>query len=227
MQFQKTLRDPNRREKLRPKVRRIILNEFGKIRIEDASAVRKIRKIIAPIMEFYDRKGFYEIFLLDHKSPYIMEHSGVALIITTGLILEAKTEDEILGFVAHEIGHEYFSIYTRLSEQLFVAVHKNGREKALSRHFAKILAILELQCDAFAALTLYHLGYNQRAFTEAAERFSGEFPADPEAYHPKSKVRRRFVEKLVPSKTSADRKQTGKLLKEVQSYLKYKLNDDF
>ena len=127
-----------------------------------------------------------------------MNQSGVLLVITTGLLNEIETDDELLGAVAHEVGHDYFSEYSKYSEHLFLRVKLNGKEKALLRQFENALAIIELQCDAFSAISMAYLGYNPYAFTEFVKRVSLKFPVDPKAYHPTPKMRREVVLGVVP-----------------------------
>ena len=204
--FKKKMPRPNRDKKTRKLALKKINDEFGKIIVNDFDLKEKIRKLIYPILRFYDREKTYDLIIIKNKTPFIMNQSGVVLVISTGLLLETESDDALLGFIAHEVGHEYFIEYSKYSEHLFVTVKLNGNERALSRHFAHILAILELQCDAFAAITLAHLGYHPTAFAEAAERISGKFPVDPKAYHPSATMRKRVAREVLPKTLN----QTGK-----------------
>ena len=129
------------------------------------------------------------------------------LVMTTGLLSELESDDELLGLVAHEVGHDYFSEYSKYTEHLFLYTKLRGREASLIRHFANVLAILELQCDAFAAITMGHLGYDPSAFTLAVIRMNKKFPVDPEAYHPKSFMRERVTSGVVTSVKSENKKK--------------------
>ena len=194
-----------------PKVRKLAFNkvdkEFGKARIQDIQLEKKLRLLISPVLELYDRENAYDLYIFKNRSPYIINQSGVMLVMTTGLLNELKSVDELLGLVAHEVGHDYFTEYSKYTEHLFLYAKLNGKETALIRYFAQVLAILELQCDAFAAITIGHLGYDPRAFTIAVIRMNKKFPVDPEAYHPKPFMRQRVVSGVTASVKSEPKKK--------------------
>ncbi len=219
--FRKKLSIPIENKELRKNLIQKIGNEFGRLRLKNEKLEKKVRKLISPVLSLYKRQNSYKLIILKHKVPYIMSNSGVVIVITTGLLTEVKNDDELLGFVAHEIGHEYFAEYTKYSEHLFKTIILAGdKEKALRRQFANALAILELQCDAFSAISLTHLGYNPIAFIEGLERMHKKFPTDPKTYHPPDEMRRRVVsEVILNTSVTLKQRKVSPILKEIKEYL--------
>lgn len=72
----------------------------------NADISRNIRKIISPVFELY--KKDYTIFFLNNDIPSLMIDSDAVIIITTGLIENLDTDDELIGMTAHEIAHGLF-----------------------------------------------------------------------------------------------------------------------
>lgn len=77
----------------------------------------------------------------------------------------------------------------------------DGRERALYRYFASVLALIELQTHRIAALTMKHLGYSPIAFVDSAIRISIKFPVAPEARYPTVQMRKKVVVGVTPSPT--------------------------
>ncbi len=196
--------------------RKKVYKDFGKLKVENKDLTNRIREIIKPVLGLYGKESSYQLFVFEHRNPYVANQSGIFLILTTGLLAEIRSDDELLGFIAHEIGHDYFAEYSKYSEHLFLTIRERSAEKALLRHFAKILAILELQCDAFAAITMKYLGYSPVAFSIAAQRMSKKYPVDPAAYHPTSQNRRDVVSNLFEGKTNKETHRLSDKLKRVK-----------
>ncbi len=207
-----------------PKVKKLAFEkvdgEFGKFRVRNPRLEKRLRAVISPVLKLYDRENAYDLYVFRNRSPYIINQSGAILVMTTGLLNELVSDDELLGLVAHEVGHDYFSEYSKYSEHLFLYTKLKGKETVLLRHFAQVLAILELQCDAFAAITMGHLGYDPSAFTSAVIRMNEKFPVDPEAYHPKPFMRKRVVSGVVMTvENEHKKKQVSLAFREVKRLL--------
>ena len=71
-----------------------------------------------------------------------MADSGVVLLMTTGLILGASSDDELLGYAAHEIGHEYFVHYSVMTQHLLKTVTGKGNEPVLRRKLAELFCLV-------------------------------------------------------------------------------------
>lgn len=162
----------------------------------------KVISVIEPVLSFYGRADVYELKIVDSEIPLIMADSGVVLVISTGLLREVKSDDELLGYVAHEVGHEYFAKYSVYSRYLLTLISEQGNEPDLKRHPNELLTLIELHCDAFAALTLSHLGYDPMAFMDGIERTARDFPGHVESNHPPPAQRRNLVEQLGLKRTN-------------------------
>src|SRR5207248_1884151 len=110
----------------------------------------------------------YDLILID-STPIMMSDSGVVLVVSTGMISAANSDDELLGYTAHEVAHEFFASYSIYSNHILRLIVDRGNEPILNRHVREVLAIIELQCDAFASLTLASQGYNPREFANGLD----------------------------------------------------------
>jgi predicted Zn-dependent protease len=146
----------------------------------------------------------------------MMSDSGVVLLVTTGMIESAASDDELLGFAAHEVAHEYFVFYSVESRHLLQTISANGNESDLKRKMSEMLSLIELHCDAFAALTLTALHYNAIDFIRGLERTDAKFGDIRKDNHPATAIRRRVVEALADSSSQSRRSQT---LRELQARL--------
>jgi hypothetical protein len=121
------------------------------------------------------------------------------LVISTGMIERAQSDDELLGYVAHEIGHEFFVKYSVAVNYLQRMILTGGNEQVLVYRVAELLAIIELQCDAFAALTLASLRHSPLEFVKSIEQDSLEFPDRRASARPAEQDRRKVVEDVLPA----------------------------
>ncbi len=197
--FRQKMPPPATDAKFRAKIIEGLPSFVEKLRVHDEILETKLKLLIDPVLSFYNRDKVYEIIIIKHDTPFLMSDSGVVLVISTGLINEAQNDDELLGFVAHEVGHEYFQQYSIYSKHLLNLIEENGKEKALTRHLSSFLIILEVECDAFAAITLSHLKYNPIAMANFLERNTKKFPNHSSDSHPSDSVRRNIISKIIPN----------------------------
>jgi hypothetical protein len=165
-----------------------------KARLTDQQITLELRRLLEPVLSLYGRN--YDLIIVQSPVPSILSDSGVVVVITTAMIQQAESDDELLGYVAHEIGHEYFFSYSLYSRQLIRAVAMQGNEPLLRSKMNEVLSIIELQCDAFSAITLTHLHYDPMAFIESMERIDAKYPNLPRDNHPLTKLRRQVVEQV-------------------------------
>lgn len=173
--------------------------EFTKLIINDPRLAAGARRVLDPVLSFYGRSRVYDVIVIDAPTPMMMADSGVVLMISIGMIERAQSDDELLGYAAHEIGHEFFVTYSVAANYLQSTIIKGGQEPVLARRAAELLAIIELQCDAFAALTLAALGHNPREFVKSIEQDNRDFPGYRTSAHPAEAERRKVVESVVPA----------------------------
>jgi hypothetical protein len=93
-----------------------LLPRISKIKVEDSRLLEALKVVLKPVLSFYGRE--YDIFIINDSTPILMSASGVALVVSTGMIKRARSDDELLGYVAHEVGHEFFSTYSIYSKYL-------------------------------------------------------------------------------------------------------------
>ena len=134
--------------------------EFAPYRLEDPQIIALITEVVRPVLELYRRQNCFKLLVVNHHVPVAMNDSGVLLMITTGLIERATSDDEILGHIAHELGHDLFWRRTDKARRA-LELYKNGMDtELLVRQAKEELAKIELECDAFSATTLAALGRN-------------------------------------------------------------------
>jgi hypothetical protein len=207
-----------------PKTRAEIFKDLPasvvQLRVSDNSLEQKLRQLLKPVLGLYGREQSYALVIIQHSTPLIFSDSGVVLVITTGALIEVENEDELIGLIAHEVGHEYFaqhSIYARYLLEKIV----DKKEIALVRHLSEVLSLLELQCDAFAAISTAYLGYDPFAFRNWLERVAKKFPDHSKGLHPKESVRREIVVGVLqPGYSGVMARKTSAVFAELKAGLK-------
>ncbi|MDT4955071.1 MAG: hypothetical protein QOJ02_3209 [Acidobacteriota bacterium] len=134
--------------------------EFAPYQLEDPEIIALVTEVIRPVLELYRRQNCFKILVVNHHVPVAMNDSGVLLMVTTGLIERATSDDEILGHVAHELGHDLFWQRTDKARRALELYKNSMNTELLARQAKEELAKIELECDAFSAITLAALGRN-------------------------------------------------------------------
>ena len=210
---------PVKDEKLRKEILQKLPADVLRSQIDNENIVQKFREVAAPVLELYGRDKIYDVIVFDNKTPVMFSDTGVVLVVSTGLIERAVSDDEILGYIAHEIGHEYYASYSIYTKHLLKLADDRGREPFLIRKYAEALSLVELQCDGFATLTLTHLGYNSLAFIEGFERTGREFPTHRVGFHPSDLVRRKLVTAITPKASFTPKPKISSQLKELKDLI--------
>ena len=191
-----------------------------KLKITDEKIIESFRRAAAPILKFYGRDKTYEIIVFRHSTPVMFSDTGVVLVTSTGLIERAESDDEFLGYIAHEVGHEFYAPYSIYSRHILKLIAENGREIALNRKMAEAMALIELQCDSFAALTLVRLNYDPLSFINGLEKTARDFPNLRVGFHPLDETRRKLVEGITPKSSLNGKPRISSELKELKKLLK-------
>jgi Zn-dependent protease with chaperone function len=89
-----------------------------------------------------------ELFLLNDETAQAMLWRGCVLVLSAGLV-NALSDAELSGIIAHELGHSYF-----MDE---MAVAQQARD-------SRTMRTVELKCDAVAILSLKLLGHDPALF---------------------------------------------------------------
>ncbi len=171
--------------------------DFTKLIIDNPELIEAVRLVLKPVLDLYARTQVYDLLLIDTRTPLMMADSGVVLMISTGLIERADSDDVLLGYAAHEVGHEFLVQYSVAVNHLQRMIVAGGQESLLVGRVEELLAIIELECDAFAALTLASIGHNAMEFIKSMERESREYGDCKADAHPVEEQRRRVVEGVV------------------------------
>lgn len=208
-QFKKQMPPPVSDPKQRAQIIDNLPAPFIKLRIRDEKLEKRIARLLEPVLSLYDRTDYYKLIIVNHPTPLFFSDSGVALVVTTGELMQIRSDDELLGYVAHEVGHEYFAQYSIYTKYLLAKVVENGKELPLSRRLDEMLALIELECDAFSALTLKYLGYDALAFIEGFERTARDYPNYSTGAHPPESVRRRVVSEILQSNLEIGQSEAG------------------
>lgn len=161
-----------------------------------------LRALLAPVLTLYHRD--YTLFIIDSPLPAILIDSGAVLVVSTGLLRRAESDDELIGFLAHEVAHSFFSERSVAAKELYAALLAQRLSDSPGALAAlRALAKVELECDAVAARTLSVLRLNPSVFITSVEGINRDFPAETSRgtelgvnWHPPTTVRRRVVEAL-------------------------------
>ena len=223
--FQAKMPGPVTSQKVREEILKNLPPVVIKAKIEDEKLIQDFRKLAGPVLKLYKRDEIYEIIIFRNKTPVMLSDTGIVLVVSSGLIEQVESDDELFGYLAHEVGHEFFASYSIYSRHLFKLINDGGREPFLIRKYAEALSLIELQCDAFSVLTLAHLNYNTSAFIEGFERTAKNFPDHKVGFHPNDFTRRKLVEGIslkaslnIKPKISSELKQLKELLVRTNPY---------
>lgn len=216
--FQKNMPAPQTSAKFRDEIINALPPKYHELRIKDAKLDEKVKQILEPVLSLYNRENIYELFIIKSPTPLIFSDSGVVLGLTTGVFMEIDNNDELLGNIAHEIGHEYFAKYSIYAKFLLKQIAINQNEIPLSKRLVELLSIIELECDIFAALTLNYLNYSPTSFIDAVERFHKRFPQQSIGYHPPGFLREKAINNVLGIKEN-QKSNLSKDMKDLKAYI--------
>lgn len=206
------------------KVREEILQNLPaivkKLKINNSEIIESFRRIVAPVLDFYKRKDVYEIIVIRHQTPVMFSDSGVVLVVSSGMIERMQNDDVLLGFVAHELAHEYFAKASIHTKYVIGLTESENEYKALTRKYQESLSLIELQCDSFSALTLADFGYNPLAFIEEIENIEKEYPNFVGTFHPDPTIRRKVVESILTGTKISNENKISTELQKLKKMLK-------
>lgn len=184
-----------------PEILASLPSEIAKLRIADQELEEAVAQVLGPVLSQYGRGRSYQIVVINYDAPTIMSDSVTTLVISTGFLQRAPSDDALLGAVAHEIAHEFYARRLRdLKQQyrLLSAASENGAAMEATR---VQIAKLELDCDAFAAMTLAVIGRNPKEFSDLLVGISKDFHEQIAPDHPSTALRAQFITSIVPEET--------------------------
>ena len=123
-------------------------------RIAEGKLLRRVERVIKPLLVLHDRTKDLELFLYRGDTLRGMLWRGCVLALSDSLA-KALEDEELMGIVAHELGHSYF-----MDEA--VAAHRAQDYRALR--------VVELKCDAVAMLSLRLLGVDAERHLKGVQK---------------------------------------------------------
>lgn len=172
--------------------------EFAPYRLNDPALVAQLREVLMPVLRLYRRQDCFQIILINHKVPVMMNDSGVLLMVSTGLIERASSDDELLGHVAHEVAHDLFWRRTAQARGLLEIYRTGNSTSLLKQRATQELGKIELECDAFSAITLASIGRNPLTFARYLEMIERDFPDYIDPNLPPVELRAKVIESVIP-----------------------------
>jgi Zn-dependent protease with chaperone function len=168
----------------------------------DPVVARELRSLLRPVFSLYEVD--YEIYLINTSKPSIFLDCDAVLVLTTGLIFRARSDDELLGLVAHEIAHARFGQRAAAAKALLEGLATTGKSQSEgAQQVLHELSIIELECDAIGARTLLALGQDPTEFVKSIQRVKKDYPEETKGgnengvdWHPPIALRLRVVTEL-------------------------------
>lgn len=194
--------------------------EFAKYRLDDPQVLALVAEVISPVLRLYRREGCFELIVIDHPAPVAMNDSGVILMFSTGMLERATNDDDLLGHTAHEVGHDLFWRRTAQARQALELHQTNGVGTALTeRQALEELLKIELECDAFSAVTLAALGRNPLPMVRFHEAVRHDYPDYTRPDLPPDALRAKVIEGVVSADAYRVTPQTTAAFKKLKAML--------
>ena len=201
-------------------------SEFAPYRVNDPAVVTQVREILNPVLQLYNRQNCFAIILIDHPVPVMMNDNGVLMMISIGLIERARSDDEILGHVAHELAHDLHWRRTAKARSTIAFYQKRGGlNSAQAREAREELARIEMECDAFSAVTLSALGRNPILFGQYLEATERDYPDYLSLDLPSANLRAKVIAEVVPVAADHVAPQTTEAFRKLKTMLAHRSSE--
>ncbi|HEX7955921.1 MAG TPA: hypothetical protein VF508_03210 [Pyrinomonadaceae bacterium] len=189
--------------------------------MDDPQITALVAEVIRPVLRLYGRENCFKLIIIDHPSPVAMNDSAVLLMFSTGMLERATSDDELLGHTAHEVGHDLFWRRTAQARQA-LELHKAGLAGAgmTERQAYDELLKIELECDAFGALTLAAMGLNPLAMAHSHEMFARDYSDYVRPDLPPAALRVKVIEGVIPAAAAHTAPQTSEAFVKLKALLK-------
>lgn len=193
--------------------------EFAKHRLDDPQINALVAEVIRPALALYRRENCFKLLVVEHEVPVAMNDSAVLLMLTTGVIERANSDDDILGHVAHEVGHDIHWRRTARARQTLELYEHGAGTELLARRAREELAKIELECDAFSSVTLAAIGRSPSAFGKFLSGVTRDFPDYVLENMPPDDARARVIERVVPAAALSTTPRQSEALKKLKALL--------
>lgn len=150
------------------KVEARVRKEFGDFVLQDPNFTRHVWDVIEPVFRFSGKEKNYRLLILKTVDPVAFVDDNCLVVISTGLLMAANSEDALAGVVAHEQAHGPFAERTAVARRQLQLAQEQGNA-AFAEQAREALNLIEYECDAVAALQLSAQGYNPLRYLELLE----------------------------------------------------------
>lgn len=198
--------------------------EFAPYCLNDPALIAQVREVFLPVLQLYNRQDCFQIIVVDHPVPVMMNDNGVLLMVTTGLIARVQNDDELLGHVAHELGHDLHWRRSAKARSTIAFYQLSGSlDSPEARAAREELARIEMECDAFSALTLSALGRNPDLFGHYLEATERDYPEYLNPDLPLASMRAKVITEVVPARAAHVAPQTTEAFYKLKTMLAHRL----
>jgi hypothetical protein len=194
--------------------------EFAPHLLEDPQVTALVAEIIKPVLSLYRREDCFRLLIVDHKVPVAMNDSAVLLMVTTGLFERSTSDDEVLGVIAHELGHDIHWRRTAAARHALELYDHGVGIEPLARQAREELAKIELECDAFSSVTLAAMRRNPEAFGRFLLSALHDFPEYVAETMPLVEERARVIDSVIPSAALSNISRQSEALTKLKALLK-------
>jgi hypothetical protein len=216
--------NPQFKEFQAARLKEFAATEFAPYRLNDPVLAAQVREVFLPVLQLYNRQDCFEIIVVNHPVPIMMNDDGVLLMVTTGLIARAENDDELLGHVAHELGHDLHWRRAAKARSVTALYQARGSvDSPVARAAREELARIEMECDAFSAVTLSVLGRNPVFFGHYLEATERNYPAYLNPELPLASLRAKVIAKVVLGRVVCLSPQTTESFRKLKMMLAQRL----
>jgi predicted Zn-dependent protease len=133
--------------------------QFGDFVLEDARFTGFVWEIIAPVFKFSGKENVYRLLILKTVDPVAFVEDNCVVVLSTGLLMAANSEEAIAGVAAHEQAHGLFMEASGAARRRLEVAQQQGNAASEAQALASI-NLIEYECDAVAAVQMSATGYN-------------------------------------------------------------------
>lgn len=202
------------------KVEERLREQFGDFVLQDPNFTRHVFDVIEPAFKFAGKERLYRLLILKTRDPIAFVEDNCVVVISTGLLMAANSEDALVGVVAHEQAHGLFAERAASARRQLEVAQQQGNAALEAQALASI-NFIEYECDAVAALQLSASGYNPLRYVELLEAAGlgvridaarGVYVFEPSAKSPEHARRIQVVTRLTTPEAAKVAFPTNRLL---------------
>lgn len=194
--------------------------QLGDFVLEDARFTGFVWEIVAPVFKFSGKEGVYRLLIIKTVDPVAFVEDNCVVVLSTGLLMAANSEDAVAGVVAHEQAHGLFDERAGVARRQLEAAQQQGN-KAFENQALASINLIEYECDAVAAVQLSATGYNPLRYLDLLEgvgvgvridTLRGVYRFEPVGDSPEHQRRTQVIRRLTTPEAAKVCNPTNKLL---------------